>query len=136
MSDILTEKIFEEEESQQQKERKAARKEELEKKRAKEAKARALAEKRGKLAKKYVLIGLGVLIVMLILFGRLILQIRTLAKEKAEKEAAINALNNQIEELESTLDRVTSPEYIEEEARSQLRMIYPDEVLYVVDDED
>jgi len=133
MSDPFTDRLFEDEESQHSRERRAARKEELEKKRAREEKAKALAKKRSALAKKYVLIALAVLLVILALFGRLLWQIKNLAQEKEALQDVIDGKNQQIEDLQSEYDRVTSLEYIEQEARSQLRMIYPDEVLYVVD---
>ena len=66
------------------------------------------------------------------LVGRSIVDIIRLRREKAEAEARLEALKVRIELLESELQRVTSDEYIEQQARSQVRMIFPGETLYIV----
>lgn len=134
MSDF-TDKIFEDEMSQHQKDRNAARKEALEKKREEVKKREESRAKRAVVAKKTIIIAAIGLVVMLALFGRLVWQISQLSKQRDEALKNLNDLNEKIEQLESTLDRVTSLDYIEEQARSQLRMIYPGEKLYIVDEQ-
>ena len=65
----------------------------------------------------------------------LVLQIRDLSRAKNDALKQLSDLQQKIEELETTLENVSSPEYIESQARSQLHMIYPNEVLYIVEDE-
>ncbi len=134
--DIVTDSILSADQSAIQRERREKRKELLEKKREAEVRAAAAAEKRSAVLKKGLLAAAILLVVMLLLFGRQVLQIRELTAAKQQAQENLDALQGKITELESTLERVTSPEYIESEARSQLRMVYPNEVLYVVQGED
>ena len=121
--------------TEEQKLRREKRREALEKKRENERKAAEAAARRSKLLKKYAVVAAIVLLVMLALFGKLVVQIRDLNRAKNEAQEKLEVLQRQIEELEATLENVQSPEYIESQARSQLHMIYPNEVLYIIEDE-
>ena len=66
------------------------------------------------------------------LVGRSIYRIIELQKEKARAQAELEELKQKIELLESELKRVSSDEYIEQQARTQLKMIFPGETLYIV----
>ncbi len=55
-----------------------------------------------------------------------------LQREKAEAQARLDELKIKIELLQNELERVTSDEYIEQQARTHLKMIYPGETLYIV----
>lgn len=134
-SDILTESILSDTTTEEQKLRREKRKEELERKRENERKAAEAAARRSKYLKKYVSIAVVVLIVVLALFGKLLVQIRDLNQAKDNAVKQLEELQQQIDELEATLDTVSSPEYIESQARSQLHMIYPNEVMYIIEDE-
>ena len=131
----FNERIFEDTESQHQKERREARKPLLEKKAAEEARRERIREQRGKTAKKVIWIALVVFVLVAVLFGNLIYQIIQLSKQRDAALENLEQLNEKVDELQSTLDRVTSLDYIEQQARYQLRMIYPGEKLYVVEDE-
>lgn len=133
--DIVTDSILSADQSAIQRERREKRKELLEKKRQEEIRAAAAAERRSAVLKKGLIAAVILVAVMALLFGRQVMQIRELTAEKAKAQENLDQLQNQISELESTLERVTSPEYIESEARSQLRMVYPNEVLYVVQED-
>lgn len=133
--DILTESILSDKTTEEQKARREKTRERLEKKRENERKAAEAAARRSKALKKYVFIFFVVLIVMVVLFGKMLLQIKELNESKLKAQENLEALQQKIEELEATLENVSSPEYIESQARSQLHMIYPDEVLYIVEDE-
>ena len=133
--DIVTEKILNRSDSAEREKIRAQRQEKLREKREKEQREAELAAKRGKLLRKYVVIALVFFLVMLTLFGGLIIRIVDLKRAKDEAQANLDALQSQIEELQTTLDNVTSPEYIESQARSLLRMIYPNEVMYIVEDD-
>lgn len=56
----------------------------------------------------------------------------TLAKERALVQAKLDALNRKKAELEVELLLVNSDEYVEQQARNQLRMIKPGEILYII----
>ncbi len=132
--DILTESILADKTTEEQKLRREKRREELEKKRENQKKAAEAAARRSKALKKYVFISFVIFAVVLAIFGKLVLQIRELNETKKEAQQKLDALQQKIEELEATLENVSSPEYIESQARSQLHMIYPNEVLYIVED--
>ena len=130
----MTESILADKTTEEQKLRREKRREELEKKRENQKKAAEAAARRSKALKKYVFISFVIFAVVLALFGKLVLQIRELNETKKEAQQKLDALQQKIEELEATLENVSSPEYIESQARSQLHMIYPNEVLYIVED--
>ena len=133
--DILTESILSDKTTDEQKARREKRREALEKKRENKIKAAEAAARRSKALKKYLLITVAVFLVMLALFGKLLLKIRDLSNSKSEALERLSELQQQVDELEATLENVSSPEYIESQARSQLHMIYPNEVMYIVEDE-
>lgn len=82
--------------------------------------------------RKVFFVGIAVLVMLFIFFGKSVFQIIKLSKERDAAEARLEELQYKIDQLNDELARVTSPEYIEQQARSQLRMIYPGELLYVV----
>ena len=133
--DIVTESMLADRTTEEQKLRREKRREALEKKREQEKKAAEASARRGRILKKYAVIAVVVFVVMAALFGKLVIQIRDLNRAKNEALEKLEVLQRQIEELEATLENVSSPEYIESQARSQLHMIYPNEVLYIVEDE-
>ena len=71
----------------------------------------------------------------LIFTGISTMNIFSLMEEKRDVEAQLAELQHKKEGLEQELDLVESDEYVEQQARSELRMIYDGEVLYVVKDE-
>lgn len=56
----------------------------------------------------------------------------TLKMEEAEARARLDVLMEEKQALEEELALVDSAEYIEQQAREQLRMIMPGEILYVL----
>ena len=55
-----------------------------------------------------------------------------LTQERARVQAQLDELEKRRSELENELLMVNSDEYVEQQARSQLHMIRPGEVLYIV----
>jgi len=55
-----------------------------------------------------------------------------LTQERARVQAQLDELEKRRSELENELLMVNSDEYVEQQARSQLHMIKPGEVLYIV----
>ena len=121
--DYFKEDILENAISARQKERRERReaqirRKELQEKRSAEAAVKARRRRRLFFAAVVVVVAAGFLV------GRSIVDIIRLRREKAEAEARLEALKVRIELLESELQRVTSDEYIEQQARSQLKMIF------------
>jgi cell division protein DivIC len=67
-----------------------------------------------------------------LVFDRAVYRIVELKKEKAAAEARLEELQEKLDQLEDELTRVTSDEYIEQQARTQQKMIFPGETLYIV----
>lgn len=126
--DILDDAI-----STQQKERNEKRAKLREKKAKDEEKAKVAAANRKSRRKVYA-IAIALFILLGVLFGRNVYQIIQLTKEKKVQAEKLEQLEDDINRLNEELTRVTSKEYIEQQAREQLRMIYPGETLYVVTD--
>lgn len=82
----------------------------------------------------------AVYFVILLLIGGIIavytFNIITLKITEARTGRELQALTEQKARLERVYSRVNSPEYIEQQARQQLRMIKPGEILYVLPDKD
>ncbi len=73
-----------------------------------------------------------VVVLMLAAISVSIFNVVTLRIEKSEAEAKLLSLENEKKVLEEELSNAGSAEYIEQQAREQLRMIMPGEVLYVL----
>lgn len=129
--DYFSQDILDDALSEKQKERREKRAELKKKKEIEAEKQQAASENRKKRGKFFALVLAGLLIVMA-LFGRNFIQIYNLRREKAQAQEKLALINQNIEKLQDELSRVTSPEYIEQQARNRLRMIYPGEILYVI----
>ena len=132
--DYFKEDILENAISNRQKERRERREElrarkELQIKRSEQAAKRARRRRLLILVLAVVLLGAGVMV------GGTIIRIERLKRDKAAAEERLAELKQRIELLESELDRVSSDEYIEQQARTQLKMIFPGETLYIVVDQ-
>ncbi len=79
-----------------------------------------------------VIVGVAVLL----LVGTTLFKIYELSKEKAEMEARLEELTREKQALQDELSNVESDEYVEQQARSELRMIKEGETLYVVVDDE
>jgi cell division protein DivIC len=129
--DYFKEDILENAISNRQKER-SERREDLRKKRELQEKRTAEAAARAKRRRRFIAIAALLVIIAAALVGRSIYRIIELQKEKAQREAELTELQEKIERLESELKRVSSDEYIEQQARTHLKMIFPGETLYIV----
>ncbi len=129
--DLFKEDILENAITQKQLERKE-RRESLRIKKEEQEKKQAEAAAKAKKRRKIMLIAIAVLLVAGFVFGRAVYRISELKKEKAQAEAKLEALQEKLDQLEDELTRVTSDEYIEQQARTHLRMIYPGETVYIV----
>ncbi len=129
--DLFKEDILENAISTRQRERRE-RREDLRLKREQQQRRSEKAAARAKQRRRLVLVLLAALIAAGVLVGSSLVRIIALKKEKAEAQARLDELKQKIELLESELTRVTSDEYIEQQARTHLKMIYPGETLYIV----
>lgn len=79
---------------------------------------------------------LTVIIVVLIFFAAIsVKNIVSLHVEKNELEEENACLEEEKDRLQNELENADDPEYIEEQARQQLRMVMPGEVLYIIEEE-
>ncbi|MBQ9890897.1 MAG: septum formation initiator family protein [Firmicutes bacterium] len=129
--DYFKEDILENAISNRQRER-SERREDLRKKRELQEKRNAEAAARAKRRRRFLAIAALLVIIAAALVGRSIYRIIELQREKARAEAELAELQEKIERLNSELKRVSSDEYIEQQARTQLKMIFPGETLYIV----
>ena len=129
--DYFKEDILENAITQKQLERKE-RRESLRVKKEEQEKKQAVAAERAKKRRKLMLLVIGVVIVAGLVFGRAVYRIIELKKEKAQAETKLEELQEQLAQLQNELTRVTSDEYIEQQARTHLRMIYPGETVYII----
>ena len=77
----------------------------------------------------------GIVVVLLIVFLLSVKNIWDLKREQAELNETNTALKEQKTELETELKNVNDSNYIEEQARTQLNMVKPGEILYILDKE-
>ena len=129
--DLFKEDILENAITQKQLERKE-RRESLRTKKEEQEKKQAAAVIKAKNRRKWMLVAIVIVIVAGVVFGRAVYRISELKKEKAQAEAKLEELQDKLAQLEDELTRVTSDEYIEQQARTHLRMIYPGETVYIV----
>ena len=129
--DYFKEDILENAISQRQRERKERREIQRNKKAVQDQKA-AIAAQKAKRRRRILLVAILALIVAAIFVGRSVYRIIELRREKAEAEARLVEIQEKIERMENELTRITSDEYIEQQARSHLKMIFPGETLYIV----
>jgi cell division protein FtsL len=112
------------------KERREKRKEKLDKKKPveKDALSRRKAAKRRRFM---ILCTAGVLFVAAVVVSAGI-NLWNLHLEQQETQAELDALMQKQAELKNELSQLDNEEYIEQEARSELHMIFPGEIMYVI----
>ena len=119
-----------ESQSEEQKERRAIRRKTLEEKaKVKDDPAKA---KRAKSRKRTMLLLFLVVALAGTFTVRSVQRMVSLTRERAMVQAQLEELEKRRSELENELLMVNSDEYVEQQARSQLHMIKPGEVLYIV----
>ena len=129
--DYFKEDILENAISTRQRERRERREAQIRRKEQQEKRS-AEAAVRARRRRRLFFAAVIVVVIAAVLVGRTIIDIFRLQREKAEAEAKLEELKVKIELLENELTRVTSDEYIEQQARTHLKMIRPGETLYIV----
>ncbi|NLD11581.1 FtsB family cell division protein [Aminicella lysinilytica] len=85
---------------------------------------------------KLRLVLIAVIIVLIVAMGLSIKNVMDLRQEQAQLKQTNSSLKDRKVQLETELKNVNNLNYIEEQARIQLKLIKPGEVLYVLDDDD
>ena len=96
-----------------------------------------MAERNGRKKKRVNVVRLVLALIVVVLVGVGAVSVKTiiglhLEKSELEKENAM--LEQEKSDLQAELKSIDDLEYIEEQARKQLRMIKPGEVLFVLDE--
>ncbi|MGI6732311.1 MAG: FtsB family cell division protein [Anaerovoracaceae bacterium] len=118
--------------NERRKKRAAAARKKTKEQKAKTPISNRQAEKRTRRRAVYCLITLFIVVVI----GTSVFNIISLKMAEAEMAREQTELLEQKNILEGELEKINSAEYIEQEARHQLRMVKPGEVLYVPPNED
>ncbi|OPL07810.1 MAG: hypothetical protein AVO33_03455 [delta proteobacterium ML8_F1] len=88
------------------------------------------------LKNKFILIFLLVFTVYMgVVLVRQEFKYRELIEESKAYSAQIETLRETVEELEGMIEEISTPEYIERMARERLQMVRPDEIIYMIDEE-
>ncbi|NLD11168.1 MAG: hypothetical protein GX671_05400 [Clostridiales bacterium] len=85
---------------------------------------------------KLRLVLVAVIIALIVAMGLSIKNVMDLRQEQAQLKQTNVSLKDRKAQLETELKNVNNLNYIEEQARIQLKLIKPGEVLYVLDDDD
>lgn len=118
-----------EDQSAEQRERREIRRQKQEDKTKMKDSAR---ERRAKTRRKTLLVLVVLVAVAAAWTARSLQRMVVLTRERAQVQAQLDELEKRRSELENELLMVNSDEYVEQQARSQLHMIKPGEVLYIV----
>lgn len=87
---------------------------------------------KGKIKTKFITLGAVIAAVIVVaIYAYNIIAVELYQKQV---EAENQALTNQKLKLQEELKNVSDPKYIEQQARTQLRMIFPGEILYILPD--
>lgn len=85
---------------------------------------------------KYILIALIALTVYMgYILVRQEAKYRELVAERDAYNAQIETLRETIGQLSEQIEEISTPEYIEKMAREKLQMVKPDEIIYILEDQ-
>jgi len=87
---------------------------------------------RGKIKNQNRLLYFGVIIIALVVIVIYAYNVVALEIYQSQVDAENQKLTQQKHKLEEELKNVQDPKYIEQQARTQLKMIFPGEILYVL----
>lgn len=78
----------------------------------------------------YMIILFGMLYVVWV-FGNQQIRLRTLQQQEKEKQQQVAALKQEILRLEEEIQQSNTPQFVERIAREQLKMVKPNEIIYI-----
>ena len=85
---------------------------------------------------KYILIVLFALLVyILVILINQEIKYREMIAERDSYTSEIEELKETISELTEMIDEISTPEYIEKMARERLQMVKPDELIYILEEQ-
>nr|WP_315021380.1 septum formation initiator family protein [uncultured Aminipila sp.] len=119
---------------QAREERRERRKQAANKKQSKDSKnvSGELSERKANKRNRKRLIYFCIVLCIMLVIGVSIFNVYSLHKEYKDITAQNKHLKEQKQDLTEELGNVNNPEYIEQQAREQLKMVKPGEVLYVL----
>ncbi len=110
--------------------------EERRKRRVVESQKNAETKERRRKARRRRRLAVGVFVIvgLMVIYsvGSSVVNMVELQKERAETEARLAQLQRQKGTLEEELKQVNTDEYVEQQARSELKMVKPGEILYLL----
>ncbi len=86
--------------------------------------------------KQHRIIIIAIILTVLLILSNYIVNIVSLTIENRKLRAQQEKLVEERDRLKSKLKNVDSPDYIEEQARKQLRLMNPNEIIFLFDEED
>lgn len=86
--------------------------------------------------KRRIFIYVAVIILIVAAVAVSATEIISLEKEKHQLMAEQAELTNQLESAKEELENADDPEYIEQQVREKLNMVYPGEIIYISPDEE
>ncbi|MTI68051.1 MAG: septum formation initiator family protein [Firmicutes bacterium] len=86
--------------------------------------------KKKKFKLRYVLF-LALIIYLGTVFIKQEMTINSLEKKNTKKQQEVKELNKEISDIEKQLEKVNSLEFIEKIARKELKMVKPNEIIYI-----
>ena len=116
--------------------RRQKRKEALEKKQSKKPIFEEPSERKSNQKNRKRLAYGSVILIIAIIIGFSVFNVYSLKKEYNDIVAERDALEKKKKDLKEELGNVNNPEYVEEQAREQLKMIRPGEVMYIMPQSD
>lgn len=117
---------------EERKARRTAQQEEAKKKPQGRVEAKKKSKRRKAKARRRSLIFGAIFAIIFFMLGAAIWNAVQIKAEENRAMARLEALELLRDSLKEELSRVNSPEYIEEKARTELHMIMPGEILYIV----
>lgn len=117
-------------------ERKDRRKKVLEKKQGKKHAVQEVSERKSSQKNRRRLVYGGVILCIAVIIGVSIFNVYSLKQEYSDIIKENQALQQEKEDLQEELGNVNNPEYVEEQAREQLKMVKPGEVMYILPQSD
>lgn len=79
-------------------------------------------------------LGIGVILIavyMAFTFAKQEIQVKKLSTIKVEQEKTLEALEKDVKVLKGKINKTNSIEYIEKIAREELKMVKPNEIIYI-----
>ncbi len=101
-----------------------------------QARKEAPSQRKAAKRKRRLLIYAAIIIFVVAAVSVSLVEIISLEKEKAELVSEKTRLTKELEDAQNELASTDDPEYIEQQVREKLNMVYPGEIIYISPDEE